>query len=631
VPAYRHLKKVILSASLTLFCIGSLVSPIVSAAPAKTGLSNYSLGVEAYRQGEFRRAFDAWSLGAYEGDAEAQYNLGVLYLEGRGVERNPEQAHGWFLRAAEKGHLEAQYNLGHMALSGMGMEKNTEQALHWWRQAAEGGYPQAQFNYGRALFTAKGKMQDKSLGLLMITKAARQNDVRAQKFLAQNGLATAATLPQPEDKGKAGQKAEQKAEQKARVLAHEDATTVDASVDQGKPMVMALPEIPLKVTAPATPEPPLIPESQMIEEYQPGKVKLNIVRDEPVLRRDYFMRTLDQPVVVYALSDLSAELDTLRPKTLVRVLAVDADKLKIEVVSNLSVWAKSADLRLQGDSALAVKSGRGMFDEPSGHRIGELPQKQNLQILEQQAGWAKLSLPQHIYGWIKARSLAYSGESSQQLQALWRQRLSALKGYRPQKDSGVKKTSLPAEQQKVAQVEKARAGQIQPGQIQPGQIQPGQIQPGQIQSGQIQPENIEPEKKSAGKPKKIRVAASSSHKRLPVAVDDNQWLFTQDADTYVVHVFTLLDQSKANKIANETRYRGMSHLYTTVAKGRTWAFMLLGPYQDVEHAKAARSSLPVHLAKGARVRSLDLIADHRCQKRAELPAGAAKGLDAYCL
>ena len=91
-------------------------------------LSNYSLGVKAYTEGEFRRAFDAWSLGAYEGNAEAQYNLGVLYLEGHGVERNIEQAREWFMRAAEKSHVEAQYNLGvELCCSG----RDTKKAVAW--------------------------------------------------------------------------------------------------------------------------------------------------------------------------------------------------------------------------------------------------------------------------------------------------------------------------------------------------------------------------------------------------------------------------------------------------------------------------------------------------------------------
>ena len=134
--------------------------------------SNYVLGVEAFQEGDYRRAFDAWSLGSYEGNAEAQYNLGVLYLEGQGIKANVDQARAWFLKAANQNHVEAQYNLGHMALSGIGVEKNTEKALLWWKRAAEGGYAQAQFNYGRALYLGIEDYSDQHSGLALIRQAA---------------------------------------------------------------------------------------------------------------------------------------------------------------------------------------------------------------------------------------------------------------------------------------------------------------------------------------------------------------------------------------------------------------------------------------------------------------------------
>ena len=154
---------------------GAQVSP-----PEK---SNYEIGVQAFKDGDYRAAFDAWSLGAYEENPEAQYNLGVLYLEGRGVERDLEQARNWFLKAANKNQIEAQYNLGHMALSGLGMEKDTNEALRWWQKASTGGYPQAQFNYGRALYLGIGGKQDITEGLRLIRLAASQQDKRAQEFL----------------------------------------------------------------------------------------------------------------------------------------------------------------------------------------------------------------------------------------------------------------------------------------------------------------------------------------------------------------------------------------------------------------------------------------------------------------
>ncbi len=55
---------------------------------------------------------------SYFGDAEAQYNLGRMYLEGVGGERNPRQAARWLHTAAKKGHHEAQALLGKLLFDG---------------------------------------------------------------------------------------------------------------------------------------------------------------------------------------------------------------------------------------------------------------------------------------------------------------------------------------------------------------------------------------------------------------------------------------------------------------------------------------------------------------------------------
>ena len=38
------------------------------------------------------------------GDAEAQYNLGVMYDNGQGVVKDKDEAVNWYRRAAEQGH-----------------------------------------------------------------------------------------------------------------------------------------------------------------------------------------------------------------------------------------------------------------------------------------------------------------------------------------------------------------------------------------------------------------------------------------------------------------------------------------------------------------------------------------------
>jgi TPR repeat protein len=51
---------------------------------------------------------------ADQGNAEAQYNLGIMYVTGQGVPKNGEEAAKLFRLAADQGHAPAQYNLGVM-------------------------------------------------------------------------------------------------------------------------------------------------------------------------------------------------------------------------------------------------------------------------------------------------------------------------------------------------------------------------------------------------------------------------------------------------------------------------------------------------------------------------------------
>ncbi len=80
-----------------------------------------------------------WTRMATQGDADAQFNLGLMYYKGEptlGVEQNLSLAARWWWRAANKGHAKAQYNLGLMYHYGQGVEKDEEEAARWFRLAA---------------------------------------------------------------------------------------------------------------------------------------------------------------------------------------------------------------------------------------------------------------------------------------------------------------------------------------------------------------------------------------------------------------------------------------------------------------------------------------------------------------
>lgn len=76
-----------------------------------------------YAAGLFRHA------GAYFGDAEAQYQLGRLYLLGSGVEKSSTIAANWLAMAARKQHASAQAVLGELLWRGDGVSQRQARGL----------------------------------------------------------------------------------------------------------------------------------------------------------------------------------------------------------------------------------------------------------------------------------------------------------------------------------------------------------------------------------------------------------------------------------------------------------------------------------------------------------------------
>jgi len=68
---------------------------------------------------------------AAQGDADAQYNLGLMYSRGVGVGEDDAEALKWYRMAAAQGHAKAQYNLGMMYYFGKGVPRNRMVAYQW--------------------------------------------------------------------------------------------------------------------------------------------------------------------------------------------------------------------------------------------------------------------------------------------------------------------------------------------------------------------------------------------------------------------------------------------------------------------------------------------------------------------
>jgi len=144
------------------------------------------------------------------GNVDSQYSLGIRYLKGDGIEKNPKNAVTWVRKAAEQDHAGAQYQLGVMYRDGVGVSKSESEAIKWLRLASSWGIakaqkdldallrkqllasedeftanpelsnPDSQYTLGVMYVDGKGVEKDPSTALQWFLKAARQNHSEAQ-------------------------------------------------------------------------------------------------------------------------------------------------------------------------------------------------------------------------------------------------------------------------------------------------------------------------------------------------------------------------------------------------------------------------------------------------------------------
>jgi len=136
----------------------ALAWPLAAAADAAT--QAFAAGREAYGDGDFKAAAEQWQRAASMDHAEAEFRLGALYEEGKGVPQDMSRAADWYRRAAEHGSEQAQFNLAHMYAKGQGVEKSEAKAAQWYRRSAERGNPHAQYALGLIYYRGVGVERD---------------------------------------------------------------------------------------------------------------------------------------------------------------------------------------------------------------------------------------------------------------------------------------------------------------------------------------------------------------------------------------------------------------------------------------------------------------------------------------
>jgi len=142
--------------------------------------------VAEYNAGNYIKALDAFYGIAKEGDAKAQFNVGLIYANGKGVNRDSYQAMEWYKKAADQGNTAAQYNLAKL----ISQRKDSHDprakkwVKYWYEKAAEGGQKEAMNNLALLYLKGDGVEKNELRAFELLRKAALLGDSAAQVNVA---------------------------------------------------------------------------------------------------------------------------------------------------------------------------------------------------------------------------------------------------------------------------------------------------------------------------------------------------------------------------------------------------------------------------------------------------------------
>ena len=139
--------------------------------------------VSAYQHGDYALAEQLIRPLAEQGNAEAQFRLGIMHQLGKGVPQDYREAVKWYRKAADQGDAQGQFSLGVMYRSGVGIPQDYQEALKWFRKAADQGEAQAQHNLGVMYENGKGVPQDTKEAVKWFRRSAEHGFAPAQSVL----------------------------------------------------------------------------------------------------------------------------------------------------------------------------------------------------------------------------------------------------------------------------------------------------------------------------------------------------------------------------------------------------------------------------------------------------------------
>jgi TPR repeat protein len=148
-----------------------------------THADEYDLAVEAYKSGDYAKAFPIYEKLALAGDVDAQSDLGIMYAQGYGVSKNISEAVKWWTKAADMGQNKAQGYLGGIYSSETSGMLNYKKAFKYYSLSAEQNDAISQSILGYMYAEGQGVETDINKSIELWRKSAKAGNEGAIKNL----------------------------------------------------------------------------------------------------------------------------------------------------------------------------------------------------------------------------------------------------------------------------------------------------------------------------------------------------------------------------------------------------------------------------------------------------------------
>lgn len=131
-------------------------------------------GKNHFENENYTEAMACFQKAAEKGNAEAEYNIADLYLNGLGVEEDHETSAEWLKKSAEKDYPEAQNMLAVMYYGGVGVPQDYEKAAKWAKRSAAYDMVDAQYVLASLYADGKGVPQDFNKAAELLLKVEKK-------------------------------------------------------------------------------------------------------------------------------------------------------------------------------------------------------------------------------------------------------------------------------------------------------------------------------------------------------------------------------------------------------------------------------------------------------------------------